>query len=171
MTSERVLQIVRDRLESGLAFKGGFGEHHSGLVRLGKVELDGVELDGDDDTKAVRGAQAVVECLLMVAESCCNYTGNAHGGFLAWLIDHCSSLSLIALATGGRWVTSGVSTNLNISFIAAAPVGREIRIVSSVLQLGKTAGLLEIRVEDVVTGMLLCFATHNKQDVSARAKL
>lgn len=37
---------------------------------------------------------------------------NAHGGFLAWLIDHCSSLSIFCLSSGDRWLTSGVSTNI-----------------------------------------------------------
>lgn len=61
-------------------------------------------------------------CHLQVTPSCCNIRGNAHGGFLAWLVDQCSSLSLLALSgPGERWVSSGVSTNLNVYYISGAP--------------------------------------------------
>jgi acyl-coenzyme A thioesterase 13 len=54
----------------------------------------------------------------------CNVSGNLHGGCGAWLVDHCSSLALLALSGGDeqRWTTSGVSTNLNLNYLKAAPV-------------------------------------------------
>ncbi|GAA5991096.1 hypothetical protein JCM11641_004431 [Rhodosporidiobolus odoratus] len=165
MVSSRILQLVRERLERMLNFSGGFGANQVERLVLGKVDLEGVELDGEDDTKPTRGAQAVVECLLTVAESCCNQSQNAHGGFLAFLIDHCSSLALLALSgPGERWITSGVSTNLNIFYIGAAPIGTPLRIVTRVLQQGRITALLETRITHAESGQLLCFATHTKQD-------
>lgn len=35
---------------------------------------------------------------LEVGDNDCNVSGNAHGGFLAWLIDMASSMPLLALA-------------------------------------------------------------------------
>ncbi|GAA5857611.1 hypothetical protein JCM8547_004295 [Rhodosporidiobolus lusitaniae] len=171
--SDAVHSLVRNRLERMLDHTmGGFGEHQAHLIRLSSLKLEGIELDGEDDTKPTKGAQAVVECSLTVDESCCNPSGNAHGGFLAWLIDHCSSLSLLALSgPGEKWVTSGVSTNLNVYYVGAAPVGTKLRIMTRVMNLGRVTGVLETRVENVDTGKLLCFATHTKQDPQPRAKL
>ncbi|BGP53243.1 hypothetical protein JCM8202v2_000802 [Rhodotorula sphaerocarpa] len=138
--------------------------------------------------KPTRGAQATVTCHLEVTPSCCNIRGNAHGGFLAWLVDQCSSLSLLALSgPGERWVSSGVSTNLNVYYISGAPAtfaaegftegtdahadlsrhvqaGTQLAITTSVLQQGRVTGLLETRITDEATGKLVCFATHVKQD-------
>ncbi|GAA5912044.1 hypothetical protein JCM6882_002015 [Rhodosporidiobolus microsporus] len=172
-TTNKVHDLVRARLVRALeSSEGGYSAEQAKLVRLGKVEVEGVELDGEDDTKPKRGAQAVVECFLTVDESCCNPSGNAHGGFLAWLIDHCSSLCLAALAGPGlKWVTTGVSTNLSIYYVGAAPAGSTIRIISRVLTQGKVVGVLETRIEDSETGKLLCFGMHTKQDPQPRAKL
>lgn len=34
---------------------------------------------------------------------CCNFSDNAHGGFLAWLIDVCSSMPLVLLQGPVMW--------------------------------------------------------------------
>lgn len=74
-------------------------------------------------------------CYLTVDETCCNPSGNAHGGFFAWLVDHCSSLAVLALSgPGGKWVTSGVSTNLQLYYTGAAPVRSRKRFSSSVVR-------------------------------------
>ncbi|TNY18149.1 acyl-coenzyme A thioesterase [Rhodotorula diobovata] len=166
----RVLDLVRARLERSLNFDyGGFAADQAKLISLGDVVLDGVHLDGDDDTKPSRGATATVTCHLTVSESCCNPSGNAHGGFLAWLVDHCSSLVLLALSgPGDKWLTSGVSTQLQLFYVGAAPIGNKLRIVNTVLQHGRVTGLLETRIEDEETGKLLVHATHTKQDPQRR---
>ncbi|GAA6029914.1 hypothetical protein JCM8097_009167 [Rhodosporidiobolus ruineniae] len=171
--SDRAHQLVRQRLQNSFgAHDHGFASGQAQLVRLGDVHLQGVELDGEDDTKPTRGAQAVVECFLTVDDTCCNPSSNAHGGFLAWLVDHCSSLSLLALSgPGEKWVTSGVSTHLQLFYIGAAPVGTTLKITSKVLQHGRVTGLLEVRIEDADTEKLVAFATHTKQDPQRRAKL
>ncbi|GAA6020186.1 hypothetical protein JCM8202_002568 [Rhodotorula sphaerocarpa] len=162
----RVQELVRRRLDFvlGLA-KNSFAGQEAARIRLGDVKLTGIELDGEEDTKPTRGAQATVTCHLEVTPSCCNIRGNAHGGFLAWLVDQCSSLSLLALSgPGERWVSSGVSTNLNVYYISGAPAGTQLAITTSVLQQGRVTGLLETRITDEATGKLVCFATHVKQD-------
>ena len=153
---ERVHEIVRQKslLVLGMA-KQSFAGDIAAQIRLGQLELSGIELDGENDTvsvglrgrrgsssggedgthvlrpltvpvhpqKPTRSAQATITCHLEVTPACCNIRGNAHGGFLAWLVDQCSSLSLLALSgPGERWISSGVSTNLNVNYISAAPV-------------------------------------------------
>jgi hypothetical protein len=67
--SKQVSDLVHARLAVGLSHHtGGFASEQAKLISLGKVELSGVELDGEDDTKPLRGAQAKVECLLTVDE-------------------------------------------------------------------------------------------------------
>ena len=47
----RVLDLVRARLERSLNFDyGGFAADQAKLISLGDVVLDGVHLDGEDDT-------------------------------------------------------------------------------------------------------------------------
>ncbi|SCV72423.1 BQ2448_3960 [Microbotryum intermedium] len=166
----KVLSIIRGRCETVLqagTSEPGFGWQQALACRLGHVEVDGVDLvEGEDeeDTAPRKGAQALTTVELKVEDGMCNLSGNAHGGFLAWLIDHCSSLSLIALAGHGRWATSGVSTNLNINYISAAPSGTALKVVTRVLQQTKTSSLLETRIEHGETGRLIAFGTHVKQD-------
>lgn len=150
----RIHEIVRQKslLVLGMA-KQSFAGDIAAQIRLGQLELSGIELDGENDTvsraeeipfpgegegsslsrpadlarlhpqKPTRSAQATITCHLEVTPACCNIRGNAHGGFLAWLVDQCSSLSLLALSgPGERWISSGVSTNLNVNYISAAPV-------------------------------------------------
>ncbi|SCZ92329.1 BZ3500_MvSof-1268-A1-R1_Chr5-2g07787 [Microbotryum saponariae] len=170
----------------------GFGWQQAASCRLGDVQVSGVDLaeDDEEDTAPRKGAQALTTVELEVDDGMCNLSGNAvsiiailcnvlltirgtaqtsivflqHGGFLAWLIDHCSSLSLIALAGHGRWATSGVSTNLTVNYISAAPSGTPLKVVTRVLQQSKTSSLLETRVEHAETGRLVAFGTHVKQD-------
>ncbi|GAA5978979.1 hypothetical protein JCM10908_002756 [Rhodotorula pacifica] len=163
---KRVYELVekRSRLVLDMA-KNSFAGDIAATIKLGKLELSGIELDGENDTKPTRSAQATITCHLEVTPACCNIRGNAHGGFLAWLVDQCSSLSLLALSgPGERWVSSGVSTNLNVNYISAAPVGTKLAITTSVLQQGRVTGLLETRITNEETGKLVCFATHVKQD-------
>ncbi|GAA5996981.1 PaaI family thioesterase [Rhodotorula paludigena] len=170
---KRVDDLVRNRLELCLVLgDSGFAVEQSHLVQLGEVELDGVELDGHDNTKPTRSASATVTCYLTVDETCCNPSGNAHGGFFAWLVDHCSSLAVLALSgPGEKWVTSGVSTNLQLYYTGAAPVGTKLRIVNKVLQQGRVTTLTETRILDDATGKLLVLGTHVKQDPQRRSKL
>ncbi|SGY69590.1 BQ5605_C004g03035 [Microbotryum silenes-dioicae] len=168
-TQAKVLSIIRQRCETVLqagTSEPGFGWQQAASCRLGDVQVSGVDLaeDDEEDTAPRKGAQALTTVELEVDDGMCNLSGNAHGGFLAWLIDHCSSLSLIALAGHGRWATSGVSTNLTVNYISAAPSGTPLKVVTRVLQQSKTSSLLETRVEHAETGRLIAFGTHVKQD-------
>ncbi|ORY90884.1 acyl-coenzyme A thioesterase [Leucosporidium creatinivorum] len=161
-----VLTILRDRCERVLNMgHHGFGAEQAKRCRLADIEVEGVKLAGDGETVPERGATATTTVELEVDESCCNISGNAHGGFLAWLIDHCSSLSIFCLSAPDRWTTSGVSTNINTFYISAAPLGTPLRVVSKIIQIGKSSATLEVRVENRDTNKLVALGTHVKQDV------
>lgn len=38
-----------------------------------------------------------------LGKRCCNQTDNAHGGFLAWLVDICSSMPMVLLGGQESW--------------------------------------------------------------------
>lgn len=97
----------------------------------------------------------------------CNPTMNAHGGFIAWLVDVCSSLPVLACSTQGRWATAGVSTSIHTQYLHAIPLGTKVKVVSSLMRVAKSTAWIEIRVLDRDSGRLLAFATHVKQDTPA----
>ena len=63
-----------------LSTQHGFGEALGLELIITSIEAEGIELDGEDDTRPVgRGAscEVVVEC--QVTEMVCNLSGNMHG--------------------------------------------------------------------------------------------
>lgn len=128
--------LLRERIE--MVLKAGelesFAAEQARTCKLTQVNVKGITLintNGEDEpeTKAGRGSTAATVIETVVEPSCCNLSGNAHGGYLAWLVDHCSSTPIFCLWSNSaegesRWVTSGVSTNINMYYISAAPVSR-----------------------------------------------
>lgn len=82
----------------------------------------------------------------------------------SYAVDVASSLPLLCLSGHDRWATSGVSTNINMYYIAAASLGTPVRIVSKVVSHGKVIAVMEARVEERGTGKLLAKGIHVKQD-------
>ncbi|GAA5832906.1 hypothetical protein JCM3766R1_007087 [Sporobolomyces carnicolor] len=178
VSDERVNRLIRDRLQRTLdsLSSAGFSRQIAKRIRLDKVQVTGVELDGaDGDTKPTRSAQSTVSCRVKVEQDMCNVAGNLHGGCGAWLVDHCSSLALLALSGGDeqRWTTSGVSTNLNLNYLKAAPeltadrvfqLGTNLNIVTEVLNFGRVTSLLETKIYNADSNQLLTVGWHTKQD-------
>ncbi|KAM0751617.1 acyl-coenzyme A thioesterase [Meredithblackwellia eburnea MCA 4105] len=171
-TQKEIKKRVEARINGVLKAqdKWGFGASQARNIKLTSVELDGVELHGDGDTIAKRGANATVVVATVIDESCCNISGNAHGGYLAWLVDVASSLPVLALSGPDSWITSGVSTNINMYYIAAAPVGTKIEVISTVIQKGLASSTIEAKVQEVGTKRLIAVGTHVKADTSRKAK-
>ncbi|GAA6025040.1 hypothetical protein JCM11491_002002 [Sporobolomyces phaffii] len=169
---DKVNKVVRKRLQRTLdsLSSAGFSRAIAKRIHLDQVDVSGVELDGPDDTKPTRSAQSVVSCTVTVEQDMCNVSGNLHGGCGAWLVDHCSSLALLALSGGDdhRWTTSGVSTNLNLNYVKAAPLGTTLRIVTQVLNFGRVTSLLETKIYNADTNALLTVGWHTKQDPQVR---
>ncbi|GAA5975844.1 hypothetical protein JCM5350_000754 [Sporobolomyces pararoseus] len=168
-TEERVNNLIRKRLQRTLdsLSSAGFSRAIAKRITLDQVRVTGVELDGKDgDTKPTRSAKSTVSCLVKVEQDMCNVSGNLHGGCGAWLVDHCSSLALLALSGGDeeRWTTSGVSTNLNLNYLKAAPLGTNLKIVTEVLNFGRVTSLLETKIYNAKTNQLLTVGWHTKQD-------
>ncbi|GAA5825270.1 hypothetical protein JCM10212_005677 [Sporobolomyces blumeae] len=163
---DKVDTALRNRLEACLEAiaSSGFASDIAKRIRIADISVDGVDLDEAGETRPLRSAQSTVACEIRVEDDMVNMAGNLHGGCGAWLVDVCSSLALLALSGNARWTTSGVSTNLNLSYLVAAPSGTKLRLVTKVLQFGRVTSLLETRIENAETGKLLTVGWHTKQD-------
>ncbi|KAJ3522912.1 hypothetical protein NMY22_g11680 [Coprinellus aureogranulatus] len=96
----------------------------------GRIELKEVNIWGIPSSKSEPArAQTVFE--IEVTPDMCNIFGIMHGGCAAYLIDHCSVSSTIALGTRLGKDGSGLSQSMNIIWSDAAPLGCKLRIVNN----------------------------------------
>lgn len=66
-----------------------------------------------------------------VTPDMCNLFGILHGGCTAYLIDHCSVTSTMALGCHIGEDGTGLSQSMNIVWVEAAPLGAKLRIVNT----------------------------------------
>ncbi|TFK28957.1 hypothetical protein FA15DRAFT_454849 [Coprinopsis marcescibilis] len=92
------------------------------------VEVNVWNLDGKDEDRPA-SAETVFE--VEVTEDMCNLFGILHGACAAYLIDHCSVSSLVALGYNTGKDGTGLSQSMNIIWNEAAPLGTKLRIVNS----------------------------------------
>ncbi|KAI8975020.1 putative PaaI_thioesterase family protein [Pilobolus umbonatus] len=85
-----------------------------------------------------------------------NRLGSVHGGLLATVVDVGGSL---AIASKGFYAT-GVSTDINISYISGAKEGETIRVDARVDKLGKTLAFTTIELYS--DDRLVALGRHNK---------
>ncbi|KAI8073285.1 HotDog domain-containing protein [Gongronella butleri] len=85
-----------------------------------------------------------------------NRLGSVHGGLLATVVDMGGSL---ALASKGLFAT-GVSTDINISYISGAKEGETITVDATCDKLGKTLAFTSVEMSS--NGRLVALGRHNK---------
>ncbi|KAJ2491552.1 hypothetical protein IWW37_002224 [Coemansia sp. RSA 2050] len=91
-----------------------------------------------------------------VTKSYLNAIGGTHGGWLSTLVDVGGSL---AIASHG-FRTTGVSTDLSVSFLAASGEGSNIVFDAQVLKLGRTLAYTRV---DIYSGdKLVATGSHTK---------
>jgi acyl-coenzyme A thioesterase 13 len=123
--------------------------------RFEKAALDGLKLVSVSPDKVV--------CTMVVEEKHLNVAYGLHGGVIASLVDVVSSLAVIAKGC----YLSGVSTDLNVSYLASVGVGETITIESSCTKLGQT---LAFTTTDIKHGdTLLAQGRHTKYVAQAWA--
>lgn len=81
-----------------------------------------------------------------------NFGRTLHGGAAATLIDVIGSLALTTTDRDGRF---GVSTDLNVTWLAPAEHGAQILVDARVLKLGRTMGYVAVDIRREVDGQLL----------------
>ncbi|KAG2013113.1 hypothetical protein CC2G_010053 [Coprinopsis cinerea AmutBmut pab1-1] len=101
--------------------------HSVNLVEVNVWDVDGASAEKGGDKPA--RAETVFE--VEVTEDMCNLFGIMHGACAAYLIDHCSVSSLIALGYNVGKDGTGLSQSMNIIWNEAAPLGTKLRIVNT----------------------------------------
>ncbi|KAI9505845.1 hypothetical protein GGI25_001253 [Coemansia spiralis] len=101
------------------------------------------------DTGHVRGE-------VQVAKEYLNAIGGTHGGWLSTMVDVGGSL---AIASYG-FKTTGVSTDLSVSFLAATKEGANVVFDARVLKLGRT--LAYTRVDIFSNDKMIATGNHTK---------
>jgi acyl-coenzyme A thioesterase 13 len=94
--------------------------------------------------------RAVVE--LDVTPAVQNVNGTLHGGAIATLVDHAGTIAILTADREGR---AGVSTDLNVTFLAAAPGASTVVAEARVLKAGKTLAFVEVDVRRAADGVLV----------------
>ncbi|KAL3829409.1 hypothetical protein ACJIZ3_018211 [Penstemon smallii] len=86
-------------------------------------------------------------------------TGNSlHGGATAALVDIVGSAAIFTMGAS----TSGVSVEINVSYLDGAYVGEEIEIESKVLRVGKALAVVSVEFRNKKTGKIIAQGRHTK---------
>ena len=80
-----------------------------------------------------------------------------HGGCIATLVDVLSTAALVSVSD-----SSGVTLDLNVSYMTAAKDGDSVVIDARVLKVGKSTAALEVELRSVQTGSLVAKGRHTK---------
>eukprot|EP00850_Spirogloea_muscicola_P011294 SM000069S20731 [mRNA] locus=s69:586176:587080:+ [translate_table: standard] len=140
----------------------------------GGRSFDAVALPG---LRVVATSPGRCRCLLRVTRQLQNRYSTLHGGAIATLVDVVGSAALVSL-TGS---SSGVSTDINVSYIASAKVEisrtaiccekTEVEIDAKVLRVGRTLAVIQVDIRAVETGSLVAQGRHTKYLAPVAAKL
>ena len=96
---------------------------------------------------------------LKIEEAHTNVNGTIHGAYIAFLVDHSTSLSL---ALSGRGpIHAGVSVDMNISYLRTAKVNDVITVETECRKVGSTLAFLEATIMNA-EGKEIATATHTK---------
>ncbi|KAF9136094.1 hypothetical protein BGW39_006890 [Mortierella sp. 14UC] len=103
----------------------------------------------------------------VVKKSDCNFSNNFHGGAIATLVDN---LTTAALFTRERkhFQYAGVSTDLHVTYVSAAPLGMTVLIECRVTKVGSGLANTTAVLKDKATGRVLATATHTKFNTDSR---
>ncbi|VVC41313.1 HotDog domain,Thioesterase domain,Phenylacetic acid degradation-related domain [Cinara cedri] len=102
---------------------------------------------------------------LIVDKQHTNGYGTLHGGFTASAIDLFSGLALLthpSIVKDIDALNSGVSVNINVSYLAAAKIGDEVVINAETLKLGRTLAYLKVSLIKKENNVILAHGTHTK---------
>lgn len=95
-----------------------------------------------------------VQACLAVTEAVQNFFGKLHGGAIATLVD---DIGTIAIVTVDRYRRAGVTTDLHVSYLAAAEAGDTVLIDAKVLRCGLNLAFVEVQFRREPRGeMIAC---------------
>ena len=93
---------------------------------------------------------AVVEA--EVTPALVNVSGTLHGGAIAALVDHAGTWAIMSADQKGR---PGVTTDLNVTYLAPAPGGSTVVAEATVLKAGRSLAFVTVDVRRADDGVLV----------------
>lgn len=93
--------------------------------------------------EAVRVQPGQVVVRVEVTENLLNFGKTLHGGAAATLVDVVGSIAIITADRDGRF---GVSTDLNVTWLAPAHLGEWIQVEACVLKSGRTMSYVAVEI-------------------------
>ncbi|XP_073993889.1 acyl-coenzyme A thioesterase 13-like [Rhodnius prolixus] len=112
-----------------------------------------------EKVKLISAGQGQCTAEMTVSEEHCNISGTLHGGLTCTLVD---VLSGVALVTDKNYPSKGVSVDLHVTFLSAAPVGEQIVIESRTNKVGRTLAFLEVNIKNKKTDKIVAKGSHTK---------
>ncbi|MDP9118591.1 MAG: PaaI family thioesterase [Actinomycetota bacterium] len=101
--------------------------------------------------EAVRVGDGHLVVRVEVEPGLLNYSGSLHGGAAATLVDVVGSLAIVAVDRDNRF---GVSTDLNLTWLAPIPVGEWVEVDATVLKCGRTLAFVSVDLRRESDGVL-----------------
>ncbi|KAI3518468.1 hypothetical protein L1887_07247 [Cichorium endivia] len=100
-----------------------------------------------------------VLCSMKVPPRLLNVGNSLHGGATAALVDVVGSSVLMTI---DGTTTTGVSVEINVSYLDAAYVGDEIEIEAKALRVGKAVAVVSVEFRKKKTGKIIAQGRHTK---------
>lgn len=101
----------------------------------------------------------VIACIILTHSPCVqNSGGRLHGGAITSLVDIIGSAAIFS--TGALY--SGVSVEINVSYLSEAPANEEIEIEAKALRVGKNIAVVSVDIRRKATGQLVAQGRHTK---------
>jgi acyl-coenzyme A thioesterase 13 len=98
----------------------------------------------------LKEGRAVVR--IAVAAPVANAAGNLHGGAIATLVDDVGTLAIVSSDKQQR---PGVTTDLNVSFLAPGRPGEQILVEATLLKLGRSLAFVSVELRREADGVLV----------------
>ncbi|KAF9300166.1 hypothetical protein BGZ74_008230 [Mortierella antarctica] len=129
--------------------------------RTSFLEAGGFDAQTLSGLKLVSASKGFIQCELDVAHQHLNRLGGCHGGLLSTIVDIGGSLAIAA----ENMHATGVSTDLNVSFVSGAKLGDKLIIASPSFnsRCDKIGGTLAYTtVEITANGKVVVLGRHTK---------
>ncbi|KAF9914432.1 hypothetical protein BX616_008298 [Lobosporangium transversale] len=115
-------------------------------------------VDADEDS-------AVFE--YTVQKSDCNISNNFHGGAIAALVDNLTS-AVMFTRERKYFQLAGVSTDLHVTYVSAAPLGTTVLVECKVNKVGSALANTTAVLREKDSGRIIATATHTKFNTDSR---
>jgi len=128
-------------------------------VFLPEIGLEGKTEEESENVR--RGAESQTMCEIEVTRDMCNVFGTLHGGCAAFLIDLCSSTSIVCYGLYTGTDGTGVSSSMNIQWHRPIIVGKTLKIVSKTVFVEGLIRSARSEIRDLHTNLLYVSAIHS----------